>query len=289
MAGGALETRDLVLTAPDGNRLRAFEARAPHPTGGGVVIFPDWRGLGQFYEELAMRFAEAGYDAVAFDYFGRSAGTDPHPADFDQTPHLAKTTPEGIAAARGVGRSRFEGPQTVAVGRGQDEVAGFEGATRLGGRAQIGGEFRGMGVGIVAHAGRMPRPCEQGVRRSGTRRLTRQPASACGHRHDVVIGWGCGPHFWLPRAAAPYVADPPPVSSGGSASLSRTASASISTLQRGSSKPATKTIVLAERISPKTSPWTRPIASQSSRSMRYVRVRTTSVGRAPRARSARRE
>ena len=29
IAGGALETRDLVLTAPDGNRLRAFEARAP--------------------------------------------------------------------------------------------------------------------------------------------------------------------------------------------------------------------------------------------------------------------
>jgi carboxymethylenebutenolidase len=114
IAGGALETRDLVLTAPDGNRLRAFEARAPHPTGGGVVIFPDWRGLGQFYEELAMRFAEAGYDAVAFDYFGRSAGTDPHPADFDQMPHLAKTTPEGIAAdaaaaadhLRGTGRVR---------------------------------------------------------------------------------------------------------------------------------------------------------------------------------------
>ena len=97
MAGGALETHDLVLAAADGNRLRAFEALAPHPSGGGVVIFPDWRGLGHFYEELAMRLAEAGYDAVAFDYFGRTAGTEPHPVDFDQMPHIAKATPQAVA------------------------------------------------------------------------------------------------------------------------------------------------------------------------------------------------
>src|SRR5664279_5471823 len=57
-----------------------------------------------------MRFAEAGYDAVAFDYFGRSAGTDPHPADFDQTPHLAKTTPEGIAADAAAAAAHLRGP-----------------------------------------------------------------------------------------------------------------------------------------------------------------------------------
>lgn len=97
MAGGVLEAHELVLVASDGNRLRAFEARPPQPRGG-IVIFPDWRGLGQFYEELAMCFAEAGYDAVAFDYFGRTAGTAPHPADFDNLPHVARTTPEGVAA-----------------------------------------------------------------------------------------------------------------------------------------------------------------------------------------------
>jgi len=129
MAGGALETRDLVLTAPDGNRLRAFEARAPHPTGGGVVIFPDWRGLGQFYEELAMRFAEAGYDAVAFDYFGRTAGTDPHPVDFDQMPHLAKTTPEGIAAdaAAAAAVERFVRKALRQMGVEMDQVADLPG------------------------------------------------------------------------------------------------------------------------------------------------------------------
>lgn len=97
IAGGAVETRDLVLTAADGNNLRAFEARAREPKGGGIVIFPDWRGLGQFYEELAMRFAESGYDAIAFDYFGRTAGSDPHPPDFDNMPHIARATPEGVA------------------------------------------------------------------------------------------------------------------------------------------------------------------------------------------------
>ena len=39
-----------------------------------MVVLPDVRGLYRFYEELALRFAERGYPAVAFDYFGRTAG-----------------------------------------------------------------------------------------------------------------------------------------------------------------------------------------------------------------------
>ncbi len=97
IAGGALETHELVLTASDGNRFRCFEARAPRAHGAGVVIFPDWNGLGPFYEELAMRFAEAGYDAIAFDYFGRTAGAEPHPEGFDQMAHIAQTKPETVA------------------------------------------------------------------------------------------------------------------------------------------------------------------------------------------------
>ena len=38
------------------------------------MILPDVRGLYSFYEELALRFAEAGIDALAIDYFGRTAG-----------------------------------------------------------------------------------------------------------------------------------------------------------------------------------------------------------------------
>jgi carboxymethylenebutenolidase len=97
MAGGAVESRSLTLTASDGNRFAAFVARAMEPAGSGIVIFPDVRGLFRFYEELALRFAAAGFDAVAFDYYGRSAGASTRDADFDAWGHLAQTTAKGIA------------------------------------------------------------------------------------------------------------------------------------------------------------------------------------------------
>ena len=49
--------------------------RAPQQPGGpGIVVLPDVRGLHPFFEELALRFAEAGVHAVAIDYFSRTAG-----------------------------------------------------------------------------------------------------------------------------------------------------------------------------------------------------------------------
>ena len=73
MAGAAIDSRSLELVASDGNRLTAFAADAPAPTGAGIVVLPDVRGLHPYYHELALRFAEAGVDAIAFDYFGRTA------------------------------------------------------------------------------------------------------------------------------------------------------------------------------------------------------------------------
>jgi len=99
IAGGALDGSSLVLTADDGNRFLAFRARAAEPTGAGIVILPDVRGLHPYYEELALRFAEVGIDAVAFDYFGRSAGIDtPRDDTFEYQPHVAATTWPGLAA-----------------------------------------------------------------------------------------------------------------------------------------------------------------------------------------------
>jgi carboxymethylenebutenolidase len=74
MAGAAVSHDDLVLEAADGNRFAAFEATPDEPNGIGVVILPDVRGLYRFYEELALRFAERGYLAIAIDWFGRTAG-----------------------------------------------------------------------------------------------------------------------------------------------------------------------------------------------------------------------
>ena len=91
IAGAAVDAERLELTSADGLRFAAFAADASQPSGAGVLILPDVRGLHRFYEELALRFAEAGIDALAIDYFGRTAGTDPRPADFDHGPHVQKT------------------------------------------------------------------------------------------------------------------------------------------------------------------------------------------------------
>jgi carboxymethylenebutenolidase len=96
--GGAVAHEDLVLEAADGNRFAAFAAHPEQPGGQGVVILPDVRGLYRFYEELALRFAERGIEALAIDYFGRTAGVDKRGEDFDYPEHVAQTTPEGIKA-----------------------------------------------------------------------------------------------------------------------------------------------------------------------------------------------
>lgn len=107
IAGGALDSERLALTASDGNRLAAFATRATTPGGAGVVILPDVRGLHPYYEELALRFAEHGVDALAIDWFGRTAGPTSGAAgrgeDFEYMPHVMATTWAGIAADIGAG------------------------------------------------------------------------------------------------------------------------------------------------------------------------------------------
>jgi len=96
MAGAAVSHDDLVLEGADGNRFAAFEATPDEPNGIGVVVLPDVRGLYRFYEELALRFAERGYLALAIDWFGRTAGVAKRSDDFEYPAHTAQTTQEGI-------------------------------------------------------------------------------------------------------------------------------------------------------------------------------------------------
>ena len=98
LSGAAVSHDDLVLEARDRNRFAAFAATPDEPNGVGVVILPDVRGLYRFYEELALRFAERGYTAVAFDYFGRTAGASKRGDDFEYMPHVQQTTADGIQA-----------------------------------------------------------------------------------------------------------------------------------------------------------------------------------------------
>jgi carboxymethylenebutenolidase len=111
ISGAAVSHRELTLEAADGNRFAAFEATPEAPARSGVVILPDVRGLYRFYEELALRFAEHGYAAVAFDYFGRTAGVGRRDDEFEYTSHVEQTTQEGIQAdvAAAVARLRAGG------------------------------------------------------------------------------------------------------------------------------------------------------------------------------------
>jgi carboxymethylenebutenolidase len=98
ISGAAADTGDMTLKAADGNELMAHYARAGKPTGAGMVVMPDVRGLHRFYKELADRFAEAGVDSVAIDYFGRTAQSADRSESFEYMPHIERTTPDGIAA-----------------------------------------------------------------------------------------------------------------------------------------------------------------------------------------------
>jgi carboxymethylenebutenolidase len=94
ISGAAVSHDDLVLEARDGNRFAAFLATPEKSSEKGVVVLPDVRGLYRFYEELALRFAERGYTALALDYFGRTAGVERRDDDFDCWPHVEAVTPE---------------------------------------------------------------------------------------------------------------------------------------------------------------------------------------------------
>jgi len=96
IAGAAVDSQIVVLTCADGTRSLACIADAPEPTGAGVLILPDVRGLHSFYQELALRFAEAGIDALVIDYFGRTAGTDARTPDFDFMAHVSQARYEQL-------------------------------------------------------------------------------------------------------------------------------------------------------------------------------------------------
>jgi carboxymethylenebutenolidase len=98
IAGGSAGSRDLRLTSSDGTRFMAHAARAGKSTGAGMVVIPDVRGLHPYYKELADRFAEVGVDAVAIDFFARTAPSDDRGESFDFMSHVPQTKPDALQA-----------------------------------------------------------------------------------------------------------------------------------------------------------------------------------------------
>jgi carboxymethylenebutenolidase len=220
IAGGALDSRSLTLKAADGAELGAFEARASEPSGAGIVILPDVRGLHPYYEELALRFAEHAVDAVALDYFGRTAGPGDRGDAFEYMPHVAQTTWAGISAdvraavdhLRAGGRATsiftigfcFGGRlsfDTATLGLGLAGVIGFYGVPHGSGRndapmpIEAAGSFECPVLAIFGGA-------DQGIPESVVRDFERA-LEAAGVEHRIVVEPDA-PHSFFDRKAAEF-------------------------------------------------------------------------------------
>jgi carboxymethylenebutenolidase len=210
--GAAVSHDDLVLEA-DGNRFAAFIAEPDEPGDAAIVILPDVRGLYRFYEELALRFAERGYPALAFDYYGRTAGAEKRGEDFVWQEHLEPLTGEQVqldvaAAAAELRRRAARSLVTVgfclggrhswlaaAGGHGLAGAVGFYGRPGTGrdgdpGPAQRAGDFEAPILGLMGGA-------DQAIPPEDVEAFDRA-LEAAGVEHELVTYDGA-PHSFFDR------------------------------------------------------------------------------------------
>ena len=204
--GAAVSHEELSLRAADGNEFAAFAATPDEPAKVGVAILPDVRGLYRFYEELALRFAERGYAAIAFDYFGRTAGAEKRGEDFEYMPHVQQTTTPTVQAdvaaciawLRGQGVERvftvgfcFGGRQSWLAAADQDRLAGAVG-------------FYGRPAEVAERAGELTAPilalqagADQNITAEDNAAFA-QALEAAGVEHELVTYAGA-PHSFFDR------------------------------------------------------------------------------------------
>jgi carboxymethylenebutenolidase len=211
--GAAVSHQDLVLEAADGNTFAAFAATPDEPSGVGVVILPDVRGLYRFYEELALRFAERGMAAIAFDYFGRTAGAEKRGDDFEYWPHVDQTTPEGVQSDVGacVAHLREHGARSIfTVGFCFGGRASWLGAADQDGLAGAIG-FYGRPAEAIKRAGQLEAPilalqagADQNISAADNEAFDEALESA-GVEHEVVTYEGA-PHSFFDRKQEEFAA-----------------------------------------------------------------------------------
>lgn len=219
-ANGHAHGEDLVLTATDGNRFAAYLARPDQPTGAQVIIYPDVRGLHQFYKELARRFAEVGITALAFDYFGRTAGLTARDDSFEYMPHVQQLRLPSIfndvsasisylQANGGQNRSTFTigfclgGTLSFITGTSEFDLAGV-----IGFYAGMTRNFGGAGT-LLDQAGRIHYPAlglfggaDQGIPVSDVESFDKK-LDATGVEHEIIVYPGA-PHSFFDRRAEQY-------------------------------------------------------------------------------------
>jgi carboxymethylenebutenolidase len=221
ISGAAVSHEELLLEAADGNRLAAFAAVPDEPSKVGIVILPDVRGLYRFYEELALRFAERGHTAVAFDYFGRTAGAEKRGEDFEYMPHVQRTTAAGVQADTGAAAAwlREAGCESIftvgfcfggrhswlaaAAGHGLAGAIGFYGRPGVGGDGSPGPTQRAgdLQAPILALMG----GADEGIPREVVREFE-QALEQAGVEHEIVVYDGA-PHSFFDRKFEQFAAD----------------------------------------------------------------------------------
>lgn len=219
LAGGA-GAELLELESADGTRFSAALAHAPEGGELGVVVLPDVRGLYRFYAELAERFAQARHHAIAFDYFGRTAGTGERGEDFDYMPHVRRARvdqvqADALAAAAAL-RERTGVTRVAAVGfcfggtlaflaatdeqLALDRVVGFYGSLEVGERGWPvpADEAPRMGCPVLGLFG----GADENIRPEHVERFDRALGDA-GVRHELVTYPGA-PHSFFDRRFDDY-------------------------------------------------------------------------------------
>lgn len=114
--GPVLRHGPLELEAADGNRFTAYEAMPETAWRGNLILLPDRRGLHPFYYRLTQEFAAAGFHTVAFDFYGRTAGTTSRDDGFKWDESFPELRPEHVVAdARAVAALLRDAP-LISVG-----------------------------------------------------------------------------------------------------------------------------------------------------------------------------
>lgn len=216
-ANGHAHGEDLVLTADDGNRFAAYLARPSQANGAQIVIYPDVRGLHQFYKELALRFAEVGITALAIDYFGRTAGLTARNDEFDFWPHVQQLQlPSILADARAALAHLQSGKPTFVVGfclggsltiLSSTEDLGLTGA--IGFYAGLSRQMTGSGGTVLDESAKARNPflglfggADQGIPVEQVHTLDENLDKA-GIEHEIVIYEGA-PHSFFDRRATEF-------------------------------------------------------------------------------------
>ncbi|HVO42844.1 MAG TPA: dienelactone hydrolase family protein [Aggregatilineales bacterium] len=210
---------DIILIASDGNRLAAYAAHPSRPSGASVLIYPDVRGLHQFYKDLALRFGEVGITALAIDYFGRTAGLTPRDESFDYKPHVLqlrldsfkRDVAAGLAWLRDASKTPIfvvgfcmGGSLTLITGTHRD----FAFAGLIPFYAGMSRDFGGAGT-VLDFADHVAFPvlglfggADQGIPENAVKQLDEELDGA-GVEHNLIIYPGA-PHSFFDRFATDY-------------------------------------------------------------------------------------